>query len=273
MYWYLTHICSTHLTHIERIRAFTVAASKRSAHSKGIDQASRESFQRTLHLLELLTTHLVAVDTFAMALHSLYVLLERHNLLPKACSTQAYSSDSLRYELRMNPFIPITLPELVPYEEYQRMARLENISDAAVLERATRAIAEARKGWEAVLANGAFINDDENGTTKNKKKERAKTSVEGYWEKDVKDTMRACIGTSIGIEVMRKALKNLNNSGAAYRNGNGSGGKMNGQHEGGRGGGISNLRVNIPDVGSKKKWHDWWVVPEISELTTTVEVR
>ena len=209
-----------------------------------------ESFQKTLRLLQQLAARLVAIDTFAMALHSLYVLLERHNLLPRACSERAYSTDALRYELRMNPFLPITLPELVPYEDYHRMATLEGVSDAVVLERATRAVAEARKGWEAVLTTGPFLDGQP----------KESTAVDEYWKKEVKDTMRACIGTSIAIETMRRAL----NSSTA---GNG-----NGRHEHDI---IANLRVDVPDIESKARWHDWWAVPRILELTrmTTIEMR
>ena len=68
---------------------------------------------------------IVAIDAFAIALHALYVLLSRHKLLPTAAGPQAYSNDQFRYELRMKPFLQITLPELVPYEEYSREATLQ----------------------------------------------------------------------------------------------------------------------------------------------------
>lgn len=247
MYWYLTHICSTHLGHIERIRTFTTAASRRNLVSASLDgkksntSEEQHAFQRTLNLLERLSTHLIAIDAFAIALHALYALLRRHNLLPTASSEKAYSSEPLRYELRMNPFIPITLPELVPFEDYRREAILEGDSDTAVLERATRAISEARKAWEAILANGPFLPPLDSGP---QDQGRRAIAIEEDWKKDVKDTMRACIGASIGIETLRKSLKNV-------KKGDGR---------------ISNLRVDIPDIGSKMRWHDLWVVPQITEL-------
>lgn len=247
MYWYLTHICSTHLGHIERIRTFTIAASRRNLVSaslggnKSNTSEEQHAFQRTLNLLERLSTHLIAIDAFAIALHALYALLRRHNLLPTASSEKAYSSEALRYELRMNPFIPITLPELVPFEDYRREAILEGDSDTVVLERATRAISEARKAWEAILANGPFLPPVDSGP---QDQGRRAIAIEEDWKKDVKDTMRACIGASIGIETLRKSLKNV-------KKGDGR---------------ISNLRVDIPDIGSKMRWHDWWAVPQITEL-------
>ncbi|KAJ5084874.1 hypothetical protein NUU61_009453 [Penicillium alfredii] len=237
MYWYLSHICSTHLGHIDRIRTFTVATRKRdimSASNRADNLVPKSAaFHKSFRTLERLTTHLIAVDAFAIALHALYVLLARHKVLPSASSPEAYSSEKLRYELRMKHFLPISLPELVPYEEYQREATLEGDSDATVLERASKAIIEARRAWEATLAHGPFI-DDPSLPAK-----MPSIAIEEDWKRDVKDTMRACIGSSITIETVKKALTGTSNN-------------------------MKTLQVDVPDVGSKNRWHDWWVVPQVS---------
>lgn len=245
MYWYLSHICSTHLAHIDRIRTFTVAAAKRNlaamAAMKSNSAERQSAFHKTLRLLERLTTHIVAIDAFAISLHALYVLLARHNLLPTVSGPGAYSSERLRYEIRMKPFIPISLPELVPYEEYRREAILEGDSDDVVLERASKAISEARKAWEATLANGIFIKNSQGETYH-------APAIEEDWKSEVKDTMRACIGASIAIEAVKKALAD-------------SGGTSS--HADGH---RVRLRVEVPEVGSKARWHDWWAVPQVTPV-------
>jgi hypothetical protein len=226
------------------MRTFTVATAKRNLTAlagKKRDAVERHAaLQNTLRLLERLTTQIVAVDAFAISLHALYVLLARHKVLPIASSAQAYSSERLRYELRMKPFIPITLPELVPFEEYHREAMLEGDNDEIVLERATKAVSEARKAWEATLANGAFIKDPQGQANQ-------APAIEEDWKKDVKNTMRACIGASIAIETMKKALttRGLSQDASASD--------------------TLNLKVSIPEMGSKARWHDWWVVPQVSQ--------
>ncbi|KAL4958539.1 Mak10 subunit, NatC N-terminal acetyltransferase-domain-containing protein [Aspergillus filifer] len=227
MYWYLTHICSTHLGHIDRIRTFILSAAQRSR----LSMTKRGILRKTFQLFDRLTMQIVAVDAFAISLHALYVLLARHKILPTAAAPHAYSNDRLRYELRMKPFLNITLPELVPYEEYHREATLQGDSDEVVMERATKAIGEARKAWETTLANGPF--DDWNGDKVNA------PAVEEDWKKDAKDTMRACIGASIAIETVKKAIR----SGTQPLS----------------------LRVSIPEAGSKGRWHDWWAVPQVSQ--------
>ncbi|EHA25269.1 hypothetical protein ASPNIDRAFT_211551 [Aspergillus niger ATCC 1015] len=249
MYWYLSHICSTHLGHIDRIRTFTVATAKRNlpdVAAKKRDALERHAaLQKSLKLLERLTTQIVAIDAFAISLHALYVLLARHRVLPAASSPQAYSSDRLRYELRMKPFLSITLPELVPYDEYRREAVLEGDSDEIVLERATKAISEARKAWEATLANGAFIQDSDED-------ESPAPAIEEDWKRDIKDTKRACIGASIAIGTVKEALEKRTQQEPSDEAANSP---------------SVNLRVTIPEVGNKARWHDWWIVPQISQTT------
>jgi hypothetical protein len=256
MYWYLSHICSTHLGHIDRIRTFTVSMAKRNLTSlagKKREAVERHvAFQKSLRLLERLTTQIVAVDAFAIALHALYVLLARHNVLPVSSSGEAYSSERLRYELRMKPFIPITLPELVPYEEYRREAMLEGDSDEIVLERAAKAVSEARKAWEATLSNGAFVKESENPTTR-------APALEEDWNRGVKDTMRACIGASIAVETVKKALGAQKGSKNAKET-NLADCDLNGQ--------ALKLKVTIPEPGSNSRWHDWWAVPQVSPAPT-----
>ncbi|KAL2802492.1 Mak10 subunit, NatC N-terminal acetyltransferase-domain-containing protein [Aspergillus granulosus] len=242
MYWYLSHICSTHLGHIDRIRTFIVHDAQRSRPSLAKHAHLRKSFL----LFDRLTTQIVAIDAFAISLHALYVLLSRHNILPTASSPQAYSNNRLRYELRMKPFLHITLPELVPFDEYHREATLQGDSDEIVLERATKAIGEARKAWEATLSNGPFLEDSDG------EKLDAPALAED-WTRDVKDTMRACIGASIAIESVKKAI-------VARRT-----------PTPGTEAPPLNLKVNIPEAGDKGRWHDWWAVPQVLQAQPKVK--
>ncbi|KAL3469143.1 hypothetical protein BJX99DRAFT_241928, partial [Aspergillus californicus] len=246
MYWYLSHICSTHLGHLDRIRTFIVSAAQRSRSTMAKHAVLRKSYL----LLDRLTTQIVAIDALAIALHALFVLLARHKILPTASAPQAYSTDRFRYELRMKPFLQITLPELVPYDEYSREATLQGDSDDIVLDRATKAVGEARKAWEASLSNGPFL-EDSNG-----EKPNAPALVED-WTRDVKDTMRACIGTSIAIESVKKAIVSAN----------GKKSQDDAQPLG------LNLKVTIPEAGTKERWHDWWTVPQVLQVQTPTAAK
>jgi hypothetical protein len=141
----------------------------------------------------------------------------------------------------MKPFLSITLPELVPYDEYYREATLQGDSDEIVLERATKAIGEARKAWEATLANGPFLEDSDG-------EKLAAPALAEDWTRDVKDTMRACIGASIAIESVKKAIL------------------ARGSPTQGTETPPLNLKANIPEAGEKGRWHDWWAVPQVLQV-------
>jgi hypothetical protein len=248
MYWYLAHICSTHLAHLDRIQTFVLAACKRNN-----QENQSKSFEKSLAVLDRHRTYLIATDSFALALHALYVFLDRQKALPHAASDDAYSSGRLRYELRMKPFIPISLPELVSYDVYEGEAALHGETDAAVLERAAAAVGEARKAWEAVLAHGAFL------PTVDGPKPVPKPAVEAEWQRNTKDSLRACIGASIAIQTVSKTYKIQNSSSAATTT-------MTTTTTPTKPPAPLPLRVEIPEIDSATRWHDCWAVPRISEV-------
>jgi N-alpha-acetyltransferase 35, NatC auxiliary subunit len=268
MYWYLSHLCSIHLSHIDRIRMFVVAARKRTpSPSSARDSGSRrkQAFEQTIEVLEYHLSTLLATEAFALALHALYTLLLRRNLIRSASAASPYSNDRLRYELRTKPFIAITLPEPVPYEAFAHEASLASDNDAAVLERATAAVAEARKAWEAILARGPFLPSPDVG---NKHAPGAAaagagttTAIVDDWRQDVKNTLRSCIATSIAIGSIRKAFEAQTNIGVSGQPASATSSVRMGD----QGTPTLPLKTKIPDVGSAARWHDWWVVPRLTE--------
>ncbi|CRG83051.1 N-alpha-acetyltransferase 35, NatC auxiliary subunit [Talaromyces islandicus] len=235
MYWYLAEICFQHRRHIDRIRAFVLAGMRRSDGDK--------AFERTITVLNRHTMWLVATESFALALHSLYVFLERQGVLPHAASKNSYSSARLRYELRMKPFLPISLPELVPFDKYESMVALEGDSDAQTLERAGNAIGEARKAWEKVLGNGPFLG------SRDADKTIRRPAIEGEWQRDTKDSYRSCIGASVAIQKASNLFKTKISSKSKAAAGS-----------------LLPIKVDIPDVDTPQRWHDWWIVPRISDV-------
>jgi hypothetical protein len=277
MYWYLSHVCCTHLAHLDRIRAFVTTAKTKTlnppARRKGkvseTEMAGQKrAFERTFTLLDRLTTELIAVDAFSLTLHALYTLLARHNLLPTRSSPKnsPYSSDKFRYELRMKPFSPIALPEFIPYEDFVRETSMTGYSDTMVLDRAVRASADAKKSWEELISLGASLSissSDNDATIKVSKQEESERPAGKDWTRDVKDSLRACIGASIAVMAVKKAMV-----AAATAAGEADVGKNRKGEETSKTKESKldlNLEVEIPEIESKARWHDWWAVPRVIE--------
>lgn len=192
----------------------------------------------------------------------------------------------------MKPFLTISLPELVPFDAFEQESGLVGVSDADVLERASRAIAEAKRGVERCLMAGASLEvesnqagsadgdgrdvPDEVPDEKERKRQPAKMDGKGKsakpepepepdpeprprllqddWTGDMKDSLRACIGASIAIGTVKKAISASAPAGASNPDGD-----ENHRPK-------LNLSVDIPPVGSKGRWHDWWAVPRVTEV-------
>lgn len=240
-------------THIPR----TTSPRKREE----IGHARKRSFTRTAFLLDRLTNELIAIDAFAISLHALYALLARHDLLPRhlprSGDTKNYSKPHLRYELRMKPFLPVALPEPVPFEVFEREVTLESDTDSAILDRAERAISEAKRRMENLLAGGAFLEIE-----KEDKQQTSTEAIKGDWTRDTKDALRSCIGTSVALATVKRAMQAFTpkeNNSSAKETSDDEKDANTGHHR-------LNLSVEIPDIGSKARWHDWWVVPKVQEV-------
>jgi N-alpha-acetyltransferase 35, NatC auxiliary subunit len=253
MYWYLSYICGTHVSHIDRISFFldqdmqlqdSLAQGPDAPGSP--DANSRAVFQRTLKNLFRLYTHLKATDAFSRALHALYILLRRHEAIK--IPPRPYSSDKLRYELRMKPFLSLNVPDPVTFEIFQEESSFQDLSDSELLEEATTRIGDAKRFWEEVLKAGwsAELVDPQEGSRQSQimKNElgRGCTTIEGEWSSGIKNVKRACIATSICIARLKKR--------------SGLGGGLE----------LSSIKATIPLPGEKECWHDWWLVPKLSDV-------
>ncbi|KAH8704029.1 putative amino-acid N-acetyltransferase subunit Mak10 [Talaromyces proteolyticus] len=246
MYWYLAEICFQHRRHLDRIRAFVIAEMGRNDSAGG-----NKPFERTITVLGRHTLWLVATESFALALHAMYVFLDRQRVLPHAASKKSYSSSRLRYELRMKPLLSVSLPELLPFDKFEKMVSPEEETDGQTLERANRAIGEARKAWEKVLTDGPFLGSRHAGKTVER------PAIEAEWQRNTKDSFRSCIGASVAIQkatsifMAKKSARSNSTSTSTREAGDAS---------------LLPIKVEIPEIDTPHRWHDWWAVPRISEV-------
>ncbi|OAP57826.1 hypothetical protein AYL99_08564 [Fonsecaea erecta] len=240
MYWYLSFLSNSHLSHLERISFFVSS-------SRQVDVRRRDEVQVTLKRLYRYFTWLKATEAMANALHRVFVIIQRHGHLHKP--SPAYASDRLRYELRMRPFLNLSIPEPIDFDLAQPARLLLELSDASVLEQATSLVQTAKKAWEEVLrggweSKGPRPADARADTVDTGRSKQVAPVVDSEWTQDVRNLMKACIGTAIAIAALSKALNAKGKTTA--------------------GTGISSLKVEIPPVGHRDRWHVAWPVPKIS---------
>jgi N-alpha-acetyltransferase 35, NatC auxiliary subunit len=228
MYWYLSSLAGTHMNHLERISHFV-------SHRPQPDMATKQKVQETLKRLFRIFTWLKGTEALSNALHSIFVVLQRHGHVQKPRKT--YASDSLRYELRMRPFLHMSVPEPITFEQAQELSSLGEYSDQHLLDQAAKRVDIAKKAWQEVLKAG--WNFDLVKVEYHEIIDLKESVVEQLWTQDVKNTMRTCIGAGIVIMSLSKALQT-------------------------RQGSLKNMKVEVPMVGDRDRWHVNWPVPKIA---------
>ncbi|KZF20686.1 putative amino-acid N-acetyltransferase subunit Mak10 [Xylona heveae TC161] len=225
MYWYLQSLASTRLHHLTRIRGFVARSMAKIQRPTSQEE---EAFAKTLTFLKLSMLEAMATLSFAEGLSSLYTALSRLSTLPGPGS-RPYSTPALRYELRMKPFLPLSLPNVPPYEEFTESVTRHHIPTTRLLNEASAAIGHARRDFEQL----ARMDADEAGLFCR--------AIEPEWRAGVKDALKACISASLATVT---AAKTIDVSGKSQPQ-------------------SSNISVQIPDVDTPGRYHDWWVVPKV----------
>lgn len=228
MYWYLSYLAKTRAQHAERIKAFTVQRlNELRAHPFSFTAAMEAQFTRSLAYLRITILDAAVTWELSDALCCLYTVLGRLRLIVPP--PRPYSTDELRYEIRMKPFAPIGLPELPPYESFVRATAQAETSTANLLDFAHRAALGARRGYEVL--------------SKLSEKEAFTANTHERWLAGTKNCIKSVISVSIAVSAVRRTLE----SGAVGE------------------GGTGEQRVVVEVPKAAKCFHDWWIVPKITE--------
>ncbi|KAL2135794.1 hypothetical protein VTI74DRAFT_6860 [Chaetomium olivicolor] len=196
MYWYLSYLSKTRAQHIERIKFFTrhhldgVTATPPSISVPYPWDMIKSQAQRSQAFLFLTSIEATVTWELAHALSNLYTVLYRLGLIKPP--PRPYSSDALRYEVRMKPFAPVGLPELPSFETFTLQVTKPRTATMALLDDAARAAAEARGGLDvlAKMSEGdAFA-----------------VGCHGRWIKGVKEWTKAAIAVGVALSAVQRAV-------------------------------------------------------------------
>lgn len=189
MYWYLQYISKTRSRHLERIRSFVIR-SRHDARAKSPTHGNKEH-AKAISFINFSTLEAAATYGFADALSCLYTVLDRLSLLPTL--PRPYSDSSMRYEVRMKPFLTISLPELIPPSELTELVTQPKTSTLDILSFAAESTAVAKKTFELLSKRSA--------------EETFSQGCHDSWLTNVKNCLKACIFAGIAISSVRKAVQ------------------------------------------------------------------
>ncbi|OTB04598.1 hypothetical protein M426DRAFT_22738 [Hypoxylon sp. CI-4A] len=233
MYWYLNYLAKTRAQHGDRIKSFTMRSlNEARSSSKQPSQytaAKEREYMTSLSYLRVTMLDAACTWEFADGLCCLYTALQRFNLVvgPK----RPYSTDTLRYDLRMKPFRNIALPPLPTFDEFTRATLQPETTTYDLLKYAESAVGGARKGYEAL----------------SKMSEGQSFSVGAHdrWIGNIKSCLRAAIAAGVAVSTLQRAFEK-------------AGGTEQAELESG-----SELKFKVEMPEPEKGYHGWWIVPKL----------
>lgn len=225
MYYYLKYIAQARIQHLERIQQSILRAQRAARETPNIRTEKLREYDNAFACVDTSIMEAACICGFAGALYHLFTALRRLDLIPSP--PRPYSDDKMRYEVRMKPFLSITEPEFLNFEELTKHVDQPDVPLLGLLNSAAESAATAKSAFEIMAkmpSEVAFCRGSYDS-----------------WLKNVKDCMKAVIFTNITISTIKKAIE------AAAKDG-----------------GMPKLEVMVPESG--KRYHDFWIVPKVTPV-------
>mgnify|MGYP003624092334 CR=1 FL=1 len=235
MYLFLSLIATRRKELLQKVEQHYLTRSSQALQARKLREA--RDIEDATPYLDSLLAEAEGTASLALALARFYIILLYLHLLP--VPKRPFSSEALRYELRMKPFLGLQPPEVPPFEDFKAhtqpygpyaapepaFASELRDSDSEMwteidgsLKAAKEAFAEAKKlGARAARAEG----------------------VEKAWGKDVQGKLASCVALGIAVAGVKDAV---------------------GKRE--DGGGVR-VRIEVPGCGAGKRYAEGWVVVKV----------
>lgn len=204
-------------------------------------QSSRfEDAQITSEKLSYIDSELqqaTGISAFAKALHGFYTVANYLRLLPSL--NRPFSTEDLRHELRMKPFLSLQPSEVPPFEVFQAALQpYGSYSDPspALFDDLKQSDSKLWSDIDTSLkaAKDAFAKVKNYGA-----KESKAGGVEQAWNKEIQGMLASCIALGVAVAGLKSAVKDIE-----------------------PGSGVQ-VEVEIPPVGADKRYVEGWIVPKI----------
>jgi hypothetical protein len=183
--------------------------------------------------------HASGVSELATALFAFYNTLLYLRLIP--CPHRPFSTEALRYELRMKPFLALQPIEVPPYEEFQVAVQPYgpyNSPLPALYTDVRNADSPLWTVMDTALKNAkdAFARMKKLGAAAGRA-----GGVEQAWAKDVNSLLASCVALGVAVAGVKRAAQTAE-----------EGGKIN-------------VAVDIPKAGDGKRYAEGWVVGVVAQ--------
>lgn len=195
---------------------------------------------QTAPYLDSLAAEASGTAALSLALARFYMICGYLHLLP--LPKRPFSSEALRYELRMKPFLGVQPPEVPPFEDFK--AHTQPYGPYASPDPGFKADLSNEKSdlWAEVDGNVKAARDAF-AEVKRLGAEAAKCKgVEKSWGREVQSLLASCVALGVAAAGIKDAVKRAGDGVDVRKLG---------------------VRAEIPESGGKKRYSEGWVVVKI----------
>lgn len=192
LYWYLSYLSRTRGQHTDRIKTFALHAINTIIVPTQLPpmHSAEAQYTRSLAYFNVNTRDAMVVSDFSDALCCLYTVLRRLKLV--VAPPRPYSTDPLRYHVRMKPFMCVGLPGLPSYREFVDASTRPTQSTEELLDYVDRALESVKRIYGIMI----------------KVPERETFTAFAYarWLESTRNCLKSAVAAGVAIATLRKHL-------------------------------------------------------------------
>jgi hypothetical protein len=178
----------------------------------------------------------------ALAQARFYMILAYCNLLP--LPPRPFSTEKLRYELRMKPFLAVQPPEVPPFEDFHAHTQPYGPYSAPDAGFEADLRNENSELWREVDGNVRAARDAFAEVKRLGAQAARCAGVEKSWGLEVQSAIASCVAIGVAAAGIRDAVRRAGDGGDVRKLG---------------------VRAEIPESGGKKRYSEGWVVVKIAK--------
>ncbi|KAF2865661.1 Mak10 subunit, NatC N-terminal acetyltransferase-domain-containing protein [Massariosphaeria phaeospora] len=200
MYFFLSTIASKRIALLHTIQQHNLSRVTHAPQS-GFAVHSAQELDDADRYVTSLYHEATAIAELSAALHTFYMALCYLHLLP--LPPRPFSSEPLRYELRMKPFLALQPPEVPPFADFATHAQPYGVYAAP-----SPQFFDALRGalWGEVEARVAAAKDAFAKVRREGAGSARAEGVRGVWARDVQGGLASCVALGVAVAGVKSAV-------------------------------------------------------------------
>lgn len=239
MYLFLSLIATRRKELLRRIEAHYLTRSSQLLAVRNLRGA--QEVEDAVPYLDSLLAEAEGIASLSLALARFYIILLYLGALP--IPKRPFSTEELRYELRMKPFLSLQPPEVPPFEDFKEHTQPYGPYDAPNDTFRTGLKDAQFEMWTEIDNNIRGAKEAFAELKKLGARAAKAHGVEKAWAKDVQSALASCVALGVAVAGVKDAVM-----------------KRTSEEEG------LGVKIEVPESGAGKRYAEGWVVVKVLEV-------